>query len=108
VGLTVTGTDRTAARLQAIGRRAEHQQPVMRQQAQDAARRVSGVPVDTGRLARSIEVLEATDQGFKIGTRVEYARFVFEGTQFVDARPPNVPRDIGPRTARAMADDIIR
>ena len=108
MGLTVRGADRTATHLRAIGERAQHQQPVMQRVAGDVARQTTGIPVDTGRLSRSVEVLEATDAGFKVGSRVEYARFVFEGTRYVDAQPPTVPRDIGPRTAKAMADDIIR
>lgn len=108
MGLTVRGADTTAAHLRQIGRRAEKQQHTMQQAARTTARQITGVPVDTGKLARSIEVLEATDQGFKVGTKVQYARYVFRGTRYVDPQPPKVPRDIGPRTARAMADDIIR
>jgi hypothetical protein len=73
--------------------------------AVDVARasRVTGIPVDTGRLAASPRVVE-TDNGAEIVTDVPYARFVFGGTRFMPASPPHVE---GPDLAATVAKELF-
>lgn len=112
--ITVKG-DREAARmLRRIGERARHQRATFEQEGRSAQRRISGIPVATGRLARSVRGastegdVKATDRGYVITTSVPYARFVFGGTERMPARPPRIPGDLGRRAARGIADDITR
>jgi hypothetical protein len=105
--VTVTGDDQAARQLVAIGVKAAHQRPVMQEQARRTARQIKGIPVDTGQLAASIEVLSASDEGFEVGTRVNYARYVFEGTKYVRARPPRVPATVASDTASAVGRDLM-
>lgn len=44
-------------------------------------------PVDTGRLRASINVDLKPDNKVVVGTKVQYALFVHEGTRYVRARP---------------------
>lgn len=106
--IEIIGDREAAARLVAMGRRAEALEPVMDQEAERTARSVTGVPVDTGRLAASIEVLGANDRGYAVGSRLPYARYVFRGTRYVDAHPARVPTDTGRRGAAAIARYLER
>lgn len=65
--------------------------------------RVTGIPVDTGKLASSPRINETGD-GAEIVTDVPYARFVFYGTRYVDARPPSLD---GPSLADAVAKELL-
>jgi len=103
--VTVTGDEQTSRLLRQKGITALHLEPVMDEQGKRAVRQVSGIPKDTGRLAASIEVLDTSDHGFDVGSRVPYARFVFGGTKYMDARPPRVNTDA---IARNTADAINR
>jgi bacteriophage HK97-gp10 putative tail-component len=105
--ITTTGVPQAASKLERIGNNAHQQGPTMRDAGRVTARAVSGVPVDTGRLASSIEVLDSSDYGFSVGTRVDYAHFVFRGTKYMRARPPRVPSDTGRRTAYALSRGIV-
>jgi hypothetical protein len=71
---------------------------------------VTGIPVDTGRLAASVRnpTIRSGDWGFALLTDVPYARYVFRGTPTMDARPPQVPATVGQATARAIASDLAR
>jgi phage gpG-like protein len=111
--VTITGADVAQRRLRAIGERAGKQRETFERESRDAQRRIRGVPVDTGRLERSVHggkdsVRKVSDRGYVIGTSVEYARFVFGGTKTMPARPPDVPRDLGRRAAQAIASDLKR
>jgi hypothetical protein len=90
-----------------MGTNALQQEPTMRDAGRITARGVSGIPIRTGRLAASIEVLSADDYGFEVGSRVPYARFVFQGTKYVSAQPPRVPSGTGKRTAYALSRGIV-
>ena len=103
--VTVTGDDRTASILVAKGDAATDLKDVMDRQARQAVRRITGVPQDTGRLAASIEVLDVTDSGFEVGSQVTYAHYVFDGTRYMDARPPRIATGA---IARSSAVDINR
>ena len=50
---------------------------------------VTGIPVDTGKLAASPHVRVEGDE-VKIVSDVPYARFVFRGTRYMPALPPHV------------------
>jgi hypothetical protein len=111
--VTVTGADVAQRKLRAIGTRAGNQRATMERESRAAQRRIRGVPVDTGRLARAVRggadtVRKVSDSGYVIGTSVEYARFVFGGTKKMPARPPDVPNDLGKRTAVSIAGDLRR
>jgi hypothetical protein len=90
-----------------MGMRAEAQAPTMKAAARDTARKVKGIPVDTGRLSASVEVISADNDGFVVGSKVPYAKFVFGGTRYVKARPPDVPSDVGSRTSYALMRGIV-
>lgn len=105
--ITERGAHITARQLQTMGVRATHQAPTMRAAGRDAAQSVRGVAVDTGRLKSSIELLEADDGGFTVGSKVPYARFVFYGTKNMKAQPPDVPKDIGRRTSYVVGRGIV-
>jgi hypothetical protein len=110
--ITITGDAAAQRKLRAIGDRARHQRSTFERQARNAQRRITGVPVDSGRLRQGITGAESTrvvtDYGYRIGTDVPYARFVFRGTKYMAARPPTVPRDLGADAARAIAGDLRR
>ena len=106
--VSVEGAREAQARLLGAGHRAGHQSAQMARMAAQTARQISGVPRDTGRLAGSIEPLEVTDQSFTVGSRVEYAWFVFHGTRYMAAQPPRVPPGIAQRTAEAIGQDLVR
>jgi hypothetical protein len=109
--ITVTGADVVQRRLEGMGRRALRQRPTFEREGRYAQRSIKGVPVATGRLARGVRggsesVLEVTAYGYRVGTNVPYARYVFGGTKSMPARPPDIPRDLGRRAARAIAADL--
>ena len=103
--VTITGDDAVARKLEKMGRDALHQEAAMRQSARATVREISGIPVATGRLERSVTVLAANDTGFDVGSRVPYARHVFDGTEHMPARPPKVNADA---VARDTAERISR
>lgn len=105
---TAIGDETAARHLERIGAAAHTQTRTMEDAARRTARSVRGVPVDTGRLARSIEPLSASPYGFEVGSKVPYARYVFHGTRNMAARPPRVPESVGSRTARILGDSIVR
>lgn len=108
VKVNVTGGRETVRSLNSLGDSAHEQAPTMRTLAKSAARRVSGVPVDTGELARSIDVLLVGAHGFVVGSKgVPYAHYVFKGTRYMAARPPHVPA-IGRDAAAAISSNVIR
>ena len=111
--ITVTGDTAAARKLRAIGTRATRQRSTFESEGRAAQRRISGIPVATGRLDRGVRggsesTLDADDRGYTIGTTVPYARFVFGGTERMPARPPRVPRDLGRRAADAIGLDLRR
>jgi hypothetical protein len=67
------------------------------------ATHVTGIPVDTGRLAASPRVVE-TATGAEIVSDVPYARFVFAGTAYMPASPPHVD---GPDLAATVAKELF-
>ena len=74
--------------------------------AQGALGRISGVPVGpTGDLARGFAVRVRGDTAIDIVNTEPYARFVFRGTRYMDAQPPNVPADA---LARELAAAVAR
>lgn len=105
---TVTGDAETAAKISRVGRAAHKQAPVMAEQGRKAARAVKVDAVDTGRLAGSIEVIASGDWGFVLGSHVEYARYVFKGTSYVEPRPPKLPASMASDTADALQKSIVR
>jgi len=105
---TAIGDEAAARRLERLGTAAHTQAPTMDDAARQAARSVRGVPIDTGRLERSIEALSSNAYGFEVGSKVPYARYVFHGTRHMAARPPKVPDNIGQRTARVLSASIVR
>lgn len=93
--IQVTGLDRAERHLRAVGAAAHRQAPIMESTARRAADQINGIPVRTGQLAASVDVLVSGNYGFVVGTRgVRYARFVFRGTRHMAARPPRVPAGI--------------
>jgi len=106
----VIGDEQVIRDLQAKGDQATRLKPVMAGVADFAERQITGIPIDTGRLARSVrgggdQLLNVTDQGFDLGSTVDYARFVFQGTKHMKARPPRVNVNA---IARRAAQDINR
>lgn len=72
-----------------IGDAAETAGGVAQREAQRALASVSGIPVDTGRLAASPRVSVSEDEAQMV-TDVPYAGYVFGGTRYVPARPPSL------------------
>lgn len=108
-----TGVPQARSRIDAMARRARNQTATFQEQARRAQRSITGIPVDTGRLAASARGgpdshIEAGPWGFAILSDVPYAAFVFRGTSRMRARPPRVPRSIGADTARAVSRDLDR
>lgn len=113
MSVTVTGLKAAQRRLGELGRRGADQTPAMSREALRVQRSISGVPVDTGRLARSTtggaETLRIVGaEGYTIGSRVPYAPYVFGGTRHVRARPPRVPGDVAGSAAQAVSSDLRR
>lgn len=107
--VSVSGDEAAAAKLDRVGAAAYTQSPAIRRAAERTARGIRGVPVETGRLERSIVVLDSGAQGFVVGSRnVPYARFVFHGTKHMAAQPPKVPSNIGPDTADEIGSNLVR
>lgn len=107
--VSVQGDTATARKLARVGKAAQAQAPTMREQGARTARSVKGTPVETGALQRSIRVIDSGDWGFVVGSvGVDYARFVFRGTQYVSARKPKPPADMARYTAKALSDSIVR
>ena len=111
--ITTTGVPAATERLHETGRRATHLTKVMEAEAKWAQRKTTGVPEDTGRLARSVaggpdELHRSWDEGYLIGSLVPYSAFVFGGTSSMDARPPKPPADAAEHAARAIAADLER
>jgi hypothetical protein len=105
--IAVDGDETVARHLRARGAEATHLRPTMDRNASIAERQINGIPVDTGRLERSVKVLRATNDGFDIGTDVSYARYVFAGTKYVEARPPRINGEaIAGRTAQDIAREL--
>lgn len=98
--LTVTYDDRRArAMLRSVGTAALRLQPTLEIQADKAARSITGIPRDSGKLAEAIrEGGEATDSGFE----VDYYERAFYGRFILKDRPPTIPRSIGSDTAVAI------
>lgn len=88
--------------LERIGNQADHLESIIQRAGEEALRSVTGVPVDTGRLAASLRLRVENDQA-QIVSDVEYAPFVFRGTRYVDARPPEIDY-----SAERFAEDIAR
>lgn len=112
--LFITGVPQASSRLISVGRAARDQTHVFKAQARRTQRRISGIPTATGRLERGVTGgsaearIEAGPWGFAIITDVLYSRWVFGGTVHMRARPPRIPADVGPETARAVSADINR
>jgi hypothetical protein len=75
---------------------------VMEKAARECLESVSGIPVDTGRLAASLQV-RPIPGGAQVYTDVEYAKFVFGGTKYVEPHPPEVGY-----TADQLANDVAK
>lgn len=107
MSITIRGADDTARHLRQIGDNAEHLTAVHQRQGEEVARGTVVTAIDSGTLRDSIEVLHADEDGFAVGSRVPYARFVFRGTIHQPPRPPKVPA-FGPRAAEAISREVIR
>lgn len=110
---TVTGVRQVVAKLLGMAARANDLRDPLRRVAQDTQDRITGIPVRTGRLARSVEggsaeLLNVDRDGFELGTEVPYARYVFHGTRYMEARPPRVPPDVARRAAVVINADLKR
>ena len=112
--LTTTGVREARSRIDHMGARARAQTHTFESEGRRAQRLITGIPVDSGRLAASVRggpdsELETGPWGFAILTRVPYAPFVFRGTSAMRARPPVVPRaTIARSTSQAVARDLDR
>ena len=64
--------------------------PTVEASARTMAATASGIPVGaTGDLAGSLHVVRVGPTTALIVSKVDYARFVFYGTRYVEARPPH-------------------
>jgi len=95
-------TSAAAAMLDRLQQQARQLGPTVQHAAQEALATISGVPVDTGALSSSLRV-EASGTKAQIVSDVPYAKYVFYGTRYVEARPPHIGYD-----AAQLADDIAR
>lgn len=107
----VIGDEQAAGALRDMGARALDQRRSMETAGRAAQRSITGIPVDTGRLARSVHggaegELNVTPFGFLIASNVPYAPFVFGGTSKMPARPPRVPAGIAESTAALVSEDL--
>ena len=108
----VIGDERVIRDLQAKGDKATRLRPVMDDIADFAERQITGIPIDTGRLARSVrgggdQLLRLRDDGFDLGSTVDYARFVFRGTKYMKARPPRINTNAIARDAASRINQEI-
>ena len=94
------------AMLDDIASRAGQLDSVLEREAETARQTVTGIPVDTGQLARSVQV-RLTQDGAEIVATAPYARFVFRGTRHMAAQPPQVGYTAG-QLADAVAREVIR
>lgn len=99
VKMTTTGVAKAMRRLEAAGDAGLHAKRTMGDLAADAPSAITNVREDSGRLAASIHnpahaehVVEAYDDGYKLGTSVWYSHFVFRGTKYHPAHPPRIAR----------------
>jgi hypothetical protein len=101
-------TGQAAAMFDRIGRRAtDDLTPPLKRAAEAGRAGITGIPVDTGRLAASPRVT-TRGQEVLIVTDVPYARYVFGGTKYVPARPPNVhPEALAKLAGREVAREVI-
>ena len=107
--MTVTlDTHRVTSMCDQIGHRATgDMRPALKRAAEAGRSSITGIPVDTGRLAASPKTTVHGDEVL-IVTDVPYARFVFGGTQYVPARPPNVHGDaIAKIASREVAREVF-
>jgi len=93
--IEVVGAKRVARGMEQMGDRAVRLEPALDRSAEFAERQIQGVPVRTGRLAASIrggaeQLLTLRDDGYDLGSAVDYSRHVFEGTKYMRARPPRI------------------
>ena len=78
---------------------------VVERVAADASGRITGVPVgETGDLSRGFTI-QRRGNAVAIVNTVPYARFVFRGTRFMDAQPPQVNTEA---IARDLANAVAR
>ena len=99
----VVDTTAAASMLERIAQRASQSMaPALERAARHAP--VTGIPVDTGKLAASPRVRVEGDEAL-IVSDVPYARFVFRGTRHMAARPPTVNTAA---LAHAAADEVAR
>jgi hypothetical protein len=112
--VTITGDERVTRLLREKGAAALQLKPVMKDSADFAERQIRNVPVRTGRLAASTrggpeQLVQLRDDGFDLGSRTPYARFVFEGTKHMRARPPTINTSaIGRNAADAINRHLER
>lgn len=105
IKISETGVARSAFMLHELARKATHQYDTMAVSARETERGVRGIPHRTGRLERSVGVVDVTNDGFVVGASAPYAGFVFNGTKHMAANPPHVP-EIAGRVATAISNDI--
>jgi hypothetical protein len=100
-------SSRAAAMLDRIAQRASGNLTPALERAADPAT-VTGIPVDTGKLAGSITVRVQGDEA-QVISDVPYARFVFRGTRYMSARPPTVNAGaLAQQAAQEIASEVIR
>ena len=103
----ITGDEQVIRDLRAKGTKALHLKPVMGDIADFAERQITPTHHNrTGALTRSLygggdQLRDIYDSGFRLGTTVDYARFVFRGTKHMKAQPPRV-------NTNAIARDAAR
>ena len=102
-------THRVTAMCDQIGQHAAgDMRPALKRAAEAGRTSITGIPIDTGRLAASPKVTTRGDEVL-IVTDVPYARHVFGGTQYIPARPPNVHADaIAKIAGREVAREVFR
>lgn len=104
-----SGHNLSATKLERVGASAHLQAALMAEAGRATARGIRGVPVRTGRLQASLDVLSSGAYGFVVGSRgVPYSRHVFHGTRYMAARPPRVPEHIGSDLSVALQASITR
>jgi hypothetical protein len=108
VRIRATGVEAASDRLKKVGHKSLEQRATLKKVADSTARRISGVPVDTGRLKASVDVASVSPLGFTIASDVPYAGYVFNGTKYMRARPPHIPSNVADLTASAVGSDIVR
>jgi hypothetical protein len=101
-------THQATAMLDRISRNAEHVTPALERVGRAGAATVTGIPVDTGRLAASPRARTEGDEVL-IVSDVPYARYVFNGTKYVPARPPNVhPEALAKLAGREVSVEVFK